>query len=352
MCPGLPGVPAERAASDPVSLARQLKVRARELGFDLCGIARAGAIEDGGLPAWIEQGYAAGMRYMKDRVEERLDPRRVIRGARSVVVVASSYWRPGDEGRPELRRVARYARGRDYHLFLRRKVRKLRRRLLELCPGARAHPTVDTSPVMEKVWAQRAGLGWIGKNGLLIAPPFGSWVLLGTILTDAELAPDEPHPERCGSCEACLPACPTGALLGAGQVDSRRCIAYWTIETRGSIPPELREACADWTFGCDTCQDACPWNREAEAAHLPDYAPSRLVSLRCSELAELGESDYQVFGRGSALRRPGRVGLRRNATLGLLRQGDREAAESCRRLLHDPSPELREAAAWVLERLR
>jgi epoxyqueuosine reductase len=346
MCPGSPSAP-----TDSLALAHQVKARAKELGFDLCGIARAEAIEDGGLAAWMGQGYAADMGYMKERSEERLDPRRVLPGARSVVVVASSYWRPGDEARPELRRVARYARGRDYHLFLRRKVRKLRRRLLELCPGARAHPTVDTSPVMEKVWAQRAGLGWIGKNGLLIAPPFGSWVLLGTILTDAELAPDPPHPERCGRCEACLPACPTGALKGAGQVDSRLCIAYWTIETRGSIPAGLREACADHTFGCDACQDACPWNREAEPSHLPDFAPFPLVSLRCSALAELGESEYEALGRGSPLRRPGRVGLRRNATLGLLRQGGVEAAESCRRLRDDPSPEVREAAAWVLERL-
>ena len=147
MCPGSLADPTERSAL--------IKARAKELGFDLCGIARAEAIDDGGLSAWIEHGYAADMGYMKERLDERLDPRRVLPGARSVVVVASSYWRPGDETRPELRRVARYARGRDYHLFLRRKVRKLRRRLLELCPGARAHPTVDTSPVMEKVWSRR-----------------------------------------------------------------------------------------------------------------------------------------------------------------------------------------------------
>jgi epoxyqueuosine reductase len=291
------------------------------------------------------------MGYMKERVDERLDPGQVLPGARSVVVVASSYWRPGDEGREDLRRVARYARGRDYHLFLRRRVRKLRLALLALCPGARAHPTIDTSPVMEKVWAQRAGLGWVGKNGLLIAPPFGSWVLLGTILTDAELAPDRPHPERCGQCEACLPACPTGALLGAGRVDSRRCISYWTIETRAPIPPELREACSDWTFGCDTCQEVCPWNREAHGAQLPDYAPFPLVSLRCSALAELGKGDYQALGRGSALQRPGRDGLRRNAALGLAKQGDAEAAEACRRLCDDPSPVVREAAAWARGKL-
>jgi epoxyqueuosine reductase len=205
---------------------------------------------------------------------------------------------------------------------------------------------------MEKAWAQRSGLGWIGKNGLLIAPPYGSWVLLGTILTDAELAPDQPHPDRCGNCEACLPACPTGALLGAGQVDSRRCVSYWTIETRGSIPLELRDACADWTFGCDACQDACPWNQDAAASHLPDYAPFKLVTLRCSELAELSEADYQTLGRGSALQRPGRIGLRRNATLGLLRQGDVEASQSCRRLQRDPTPQVQEAAAWVLQKLR
>ncbi|HUB06392.1 MAG TPA: tRNA epoxyqueuosine(34) reductase QueG, partial [Myxococcales bacterium] len=268
MCPGSPG--------DPREAARLLKARAAELGFDLCGVARAGPIEDGALQAWIERGDAAGMSYMRERVAERLDPGRIVRGARSVVAVAMSYFRPQDEGDPLLRRVARYARGRDYHLFLRRRVRKLRRRLLELCPGSRVHPTVDTSPVMEKVWAQRAGLGWIGKNGLLIAPPFGSWVLLGTLITDAELAPDAPHAERCGSCEACLPACPTGALRGRGEVDARRCLAYWNIETAAPIPAELRSPASAWTFGCDLCQEACPWNREPQGASLPDFAPRPL----------------------------------------------------------------------------
>ncbi len=347
MSPGSPADPADRA--------RRLKALALQLGFDLCGVAAAGPIQDGGLRAWLERGYAADMGYMARRIDERLDPRQIVSGARSVVVVAVSYFRPADEGgRPGdgLRRVARYARGRDYHLSVRRRLRKLRLRLLDLCPGAHVHPSVDTSPVMEKVWAQRAGLGWIGKNGLLIAPPFGSWVLLGTLITDAELAPDRPHSEQCGSCRACLPACPTGALRGEGQVDSRRCLSYWTIETAAAIPRELREACSDWTFGCDLCQEVCPWNREARPANWPDFRPGPLVALRCSELAELSPERFAPLSVGSPLRRPGLDGLRRSAALGLARQGDAEAAACAARLTEDPDQSVADAAEWSLDHLQ
>lgn len=339
MCPGSPAGP-------PDELAKRLKAEAAALGFDLCGIARAEALDPAPLRDWIARGDAADMDYMKGRLDERLDPGRVVPGARSVVALAVSYFRPQDEGDPALRRVARYARGRDYHLFLRRKVRQLRRRLLALAPGARVHPSVDTSPVMEKVWAQKAGLGWVGKNGLLIAPPFGSWVLLATLITDLALAPDAPHPERCGSCNACLPACPTLALRGRGEVDSRRCLSYWNIETDAPIPDELKEAASRWTFGCDACQEACPWNEGAAASRTEAFAPRPLVRLRCSELAALGRDAWGKLAQGSPLRRPGYDGLRRSATLGLAHEGE-AALESLER---DPAPAVRDAAAWVRSR--
>jgi epoxyqueuosine reductase len=348
----------DRPATEPVAgdgasaqTTAALKRRAKELGFDLCGVARAEPIEDGSLERWLARGDSAGLPYMHHRIDERLDPRRVVPGARSVVALAVNYWLP-DRPETQARGVARYARGKDYHLFVRRRLRKLRRWLLDRFPGARVHPSVDTSPVMEKVWAQRAGLGWVGRNGLLITPEFGSWVLLGTLITTAPLAPDEPHPFRCGGCTACLPACPTGALRGEGEVDSRRCLAYWNIETHEAIPEELRAAAAEWTFGCDVCQEVCPWNRETPEATLREFEPGPLVRLRSSALATLGPEEFVALGVGSPMRRPGYDGLRRNAALTLLHAPPQEATTVSAELAHDRSPVVREAATWVQSQLR
>jgi epoxyqueuosine reductase len=347
----------DRAATEPVGgdgapgeATAALKRRARELGFDLCGVARAEPIEDGSLERWLARGDSGGLPYMHRRVAERLDPRQVVPGARAVVALAVNYWLPDRPG--TLGGVARYARGKDYHLFVRRRLRKLRRWLLDRFPGARVHPSVDTSPVMEKVWAQRAGLGWVGRNGLLITPEFGSWVLLGTLITSAPLAADEPHPFRCGGCTACLPACPTGALRGEGEVDSRRCLAYWNIETHGEIPQDLRAAASEWTFGCDRCQEVCPWNHGTPEATLHEFEPGPLVHLRSSALATLGPEEFVVLGVGSPLRRPGYDGLRRNAALTLLHSPPQEATATAAKLTRDRSPVVREAATWVQSQLR
>jgi epoxyqueuosine reductase len=341
--------PAE--VSTAADLSARIKDAARVLGFDLCGIAEARPLDRAPLREWIAAGHAAGMGYMSEHVEERLDPGKLLAGARSVIALAINYYRPDPPAERDAPHIARYARGRDYHLFLRRKVRKLRRRVLALAPGARVHPSVDTSPVMEKAWAERAGLGWVGKNGTLITERFGSYVLLGTLVTDLALAPDERHPERCGSCSRCLPACPTAALLGDGVLDSRRCIAYWTIETRATIPEDLRAACAEWTFGCDVCQEVCPWNREAVSTGRHDFDPHPLTQLRCSELALLSTERHAELAVGSPLRRPGLTGLRRNAVLNLLREGSAKARETSRALCNDPDPVVAETAAWVAERL-
>jgi epoxyqueuosine reductase len=345
----------DRAASGEVdgtaALSARVKEAARALGFDLCGIAEALPIDPAPLLDWLAAGHAAGMGYMKEHVEERLDPGKLLPGARSVIALGLNYYRPDPPPTPGAPHIARYARGRDYHLFLRRKVRKLRRRVLAMAPRARVHPSVDTSPVMEKAWAERAGIGWVGKNGTLITEAYGSYVLLGTLVTDLALQPDAPHPGRCGSCSRCLPACPTGALLGDGKLDSRRCIAYWTIETRAASPEDLRDACADWTFGCDVCQEVCPWNGGAVETDRRDFDAHPLTQLRCSELASLTAERYATLAVGSPLRRPGLTGLRRNAALGLLRQGDAEAHEISRALSADPDPVVAETAAWVSKRL-
>ena len=231
-------------------------------------------------------------------------------------------------------------------------MRKLRNRLLALAPGARVHPSVDTSPVAEKVWAELAGLGWVGHNGLLLTQRFGSWVLLGTLITDAELAFDEPHPHRCGACRACLPACPTGALLGEGEVDARRCVAYWTIETRGEIPEPMRALATERHFGCDLCQEVCPWNRTPVESARPDFDALPIVRLRCSEIVKQSEPDLARQLSGSPLKRPGIAGFRRDAVLGLVAEGDEQAREACARVERDEDPVVRETARWVGRRLR
>jgi len=202
------------------------------------------------------------MAWLGAQRDQRLDPGKVLAGARSVVAVALSHAVPEGEGpAPGFGEVARYARGRDYHTVVKRRLAAVVARLLERDPAARALPSCDVAPVMEKAWAQRAGLGWVGKNGCLITPRHGSWVVLGTILLDRELEPDAPFAERCGACSLCLPACPTGAIPTPGLVDARRCISFWTIERRGEIPPEPAGRLGRWVFGCDDCQTVCPWNR-------------------------------------------------------------------------------------------
>jgi epoxyqueuosine reductase len=339
----------------PLELTERLKAEARRLGFDLVGVAQARPLDAGFYRDWLAAGHAADLGYMKERVDERLDPGRLVPGARSVIALAVNYYRPdADPPGGNLAgglRIARYARGRDYHLFLRRKTRKLRNRLLALAPGARVHPSVDTSPVAEKIWAELAGLGWVGHNGLLITPRFGSWVLLATLITDLELAFDSPHPHRCGGCRACLPACPTAAILGDGRIDARRCLANWTIETRGPIPEPIRDAAAQRHFGCDLCQEVCPWNRSPTAAASPDFDPFPVVRLRCSALLEMSESELAPLLAGSPLKRPGLSGFRRNAVLGLATEGGAQARSACARLSADPDPVLRSTAEWVGRRL-
>src|SRR5512138_2243537 len=222
----------------------------------------------------LARGAEADMTWLRTQRAERLDPGRVLPGARSVVALALSY--AAGEGTPPRAgegEVARYARGRDYHGVAKRRLKALLAELGAADPGARFWAGSDIGPVMEKAWAERAGLGWVGKNGCLITVEHGSWVVLGAVLTDRELEADAPHPERCGSCTACLAACPTGAIPEPGLVDARRCLSFWTIERRGEVPADVAARLGRWTFGCDDCQTVCPWNRgvapSADAALLP-----------------------------------------------------------------------------------
>ena len=292
------------------------KVRAEALaqGFDRVAIGPAGPPEHGeAFRRWVDAGHAGTMAYLERRLGERLDPERVLPGARSVVAVALNYYQ--GEADPSWAPVARYAWGRDYHDVMLPRLEALSRILAE-AGGARSRAYVDTGPVLERDLAASAGLGWVGKNTMLLHPALGSWFFIGVVLTTAELDRDAPLPDRCGTCRACLDACPTGAFVAPYVLDARRCISYLTIEHRGDIAAELRPLVGGWEFGCDLCQSVCPWNRRApetgEAAFVPaDRYPGAE--------AILGMDDATFARRfvGTALTRPRAAGMRRNATIAL-----------------------------------
>jgi epoxyqueuosine reductase len=331
----------------------QVKEAARRAGFSKCGIAAAGPLEPAPLDRMLAMGGEADMAWLRAQRAERLDPSRVLPGVRSVVALALSYH--GGESAPPpagAGEVARYARGRDYHAVMKRKLRALVAEIVRLDPGARSWAGVDIGPVMEKAWAERAGLGWVGKNGCLITPEFGSWVVLATVLLDRELAPDEPHPERCGSCTACLQACPTGAIPAPGLVDARRCLSFWTIERRGEIPGEIAGRLGRWVFGCDDCQTCCPWNGGLAPSADPGLAPREgQGALSLEALLRLTEDEYRRRFNGTALARARYDGLLRNALLQAGLSAARRHLEDVRAHLESPHPGVRAAARWALAQL-
>ncbi len=337
----------------PVLDAEFVKQAARLAGFHACGVALAAPLDARALDRVLAGGADADMAWLGAQRAERLDPGRLLAGARSVVAVALSYAaRWPDPVPPGECEVARYARGRDYHAVMKRRLRALVAAVAERDPGARTFASADVAPVMEKAWAERAGIGWIGKNGCLVTPEHGSWVVLGTVLVDRDLEPDAPHPERCGTCEACLPACPTGAIPEPGFVDSRRCISYWTIERRGEIPGEVAGALGNWMFGCDACQTACPWNQGATRACDPDLAPrGGQAALAIDDVLALSPDDYRRRFNGTAIARARYDGLLRNAVLAAGRAGDPSREAAVRKHLASPYPGVRAAAEWAAGRL-
>ncbi len=329
-----------------------VKEAALAAGFHKAGIARAEPLDPAALDRVLARGAEADMVWLRTQRAERLDPARLLAGARSVVALALSYLERDLDAEPAEARVARYARGRDYHAVMNRKLKDLVARLHERDPEARTFASADVAPVMEKAWAERAGLGWVGKNGCLITTDLGSWVLLATVIVDRDLAPDAPHPERCGSCTACLHACPTGAIVAPGFVDARRCISFHTIERRGSIPPEIAERLGPWAFGCDDCQTVCPWNRGAEARCAPELAarPGQR-GLDLEGLLALTLEEYRRRFWGTALARARYEGLLRNAVFAAGQAGDRRRLDAVRRHLDSPFEGVREAARWAAARL-
>ena len=333
--------------------ARLVKAKARDLGFDLCGIARARPLDPARLDRWFERGWdAPGIAYVRERRAERLDPSRVLHGARSVIALAASYAPELPEAPPagDLI-VARYAQGRDYHNVVLKPARKLAAWIRSEL-RARVYCEVDAGAVLEKAWAQEAGIGWIGKNGCLIHEKLGSWLLLGALVTDADLAADHPHPDRCGECTACIPACPTGAIREPRYVDANRCLAYHTIEHRGPIPPELARAAGGRVFGCDACQDACPWNRRAPPGSLVQLrARPEQRALHLGDVLRLTPEEARRRYEGTPLLRAGRDGLVRSALALASRPLSPEIRALAERLLDDPAPGVRAEARRALQRI-
>jgi epoxyqueuosine reductase len=297
---------------DPAALAARVKATGRRLGFDLVAIGPADPPPRGGaFEAWLDAGYAGEMAYLARGRARRLDPAAILPGARSLIACALNYYQGADAHGPG--HVARYAWGDDYHDVIEPRLRALLDDLIAGAPTTAGRVYVDTGPVLERELAERAGLGWVGKNTMLLHPGLGSYFFIGVVLTTAELAFDAPLADRCGTCTRCLEACPTGAFAAPYVLDARRCISYLTIEHRGPIPGELHEGLGGWAFGCDVCQDVCPWNRRAPITAEAAFAARALPTV--AELRTLSEAEYRVRLRGSPLKRARRSGLARNAAI-------------------------------------
>ena len=342
-------------AADPTDLTSRLKQEATRLGFDRVGVAPA-VVPPGYARYldWLEQGRAAGMAYLRDRAVARGHPDHVLPGARSVIVVAMIYGKPGaPEPGPTEGKVARYAQGADYHEVLWQRLDQLLGWLRSERPGLVGRAVCDTAPLLERDFARLAGLGWVGKNTCLIDRRIGSFTVLGSVLVDAVLNYDEPLPTgHCGTCTRCLDACPTSALVAPYQLDARRCLSYWTIEHKGAIADEMADQLGDWVFGCDICQDVCPWNRKAPAGSEPSLQPrGEWVNPDLIGWLERDPTEFRSALKGTAPARSKRSGLVRNAALILGSRGSLAAVPALIGRLGDLDPVIRSAAAWALGRI-
>jgi epoxyqueuosine reductase len=371
-----------------------IKESALKIGFDLAGIAPIGVWKDLEFSRqWVEEGFNGEMRYLEN--PKRFDPRLVLPSAKSVICVGLVYNAPQRSQKSGVRSqnatasdgqmssssgefrissfdfrvsapaprawISRYAWGHDYHEIMRAKLEQLRAAVKGMSPGIETRVFVDTGPVVERAFARFSGIGWVGKNTCIINQEKGSWFFLGVILTNLELAPDLPAPDRCGSCTACLEACPTGALVEPHVMDASRCISYFTIELRGSIPEHFRQKIGANVFGCDICQDVCPWNSSRQLSVL-GYQPSAFSSQLSASfslfnppldaLASISEDDFRRIFAHSPIKRVKYRGWLRNLCLAMGNLGDGRFIPWLERAAQHADPVVREHAAWALERLR
>jgi epoxyqueuosine reductase len=333
-----------------MQLEDRVRAEAAALGFTRCGFAAAVPIARGAfLDGWLGAGFAGGMHYLGRHPERRLTVAGILPRARTVISLAFPYTAPPPpplDWRRTLRgRVAAYARGADYHHVIEERLGALETALAGLVPGAATRRYVDTGAVLEREWGMRGGLGWFGKNTMLLATRGGSWFFLAELVTEAVLAPDTPTDEHCGRCTRCLEACPTAALGDGLVMDARRCIAYLTIEHRGPIPRHLRAALGPWIFGCDVCQEVCPWNAASAPSPAPDGGG---LFPFLPDLLRLDPSAFRRRFSDTSLARTRRRGLLRNAAVVLGNTGNAAAVPALRHALVDRDPLVREHAAWAL----
>ena len=292
-----------------------IKAQAADLGFDHCGIARAVQLEDDArrLETWLNKGLHGTMKYMENHFDKRIDPRKLVDNAQSVITLLLNYY-PPEQQVPDAPRISKYAYGKDYHEVIKAKLNTLLARMQETIGEVSGRGFVDSAPVLERAWAQRSGLGWLGKNGNLIHKQKGSFFFIATLITDLPLVYDNPVGDYCGSCTKCLDACPTGALVAPGVVDGSRCISYDTIELKELLIPEKMQGQFDnWMFGCDTCQDVCPWNRFSQPNQTLEFTPiPEILNFSSKDWEELTEEEFKRIFKHSPMKRSKFAGIRRN----------------------------------------
>jgi epoxyqueuosine reductase len=336
-------------------LKRRLVSFARAVGFDSCRVATCDVPPHADeFRNWLRDEAYGEMHYMERAKEKRCDPHKVLPGARAIVVLAMNYFHKrtqADNAPAVTGRIARYAWGDDYHIVIERKLNKIDEFLRKF--GGTQKSYVDTGPVLERDYAGKAGIGWHGKSTMLIDERLGTWFFLAEILTTLELPRDEPVTDRCGTCERCIKACPTGAITAPHRLDARRCISYLTIELKGSIPLELRALIGDRIFGCDDCLDACPWNRFAKVSREAAFSPrSSTTSLPLRDYLALSDDEFRLLFRNSPIKRIKRRGFLRNVCVALGNVGDRFDLPALERAASDSEPLIAEHAKWAIHQIR
>ena len=340
----------------PAELKAELVSFAREMGFDSCRVARCNTPPHANhFREWLSKGAQGEMRYMQRGEEKRCDPQTILQGARSIVALALNYYQRDAAHRAaptgKTGRIARYAWGEDYHDVIAAKLNRIDQFLRSF--GGKQKCYVDTGPVLERDHAAQSGVGWHGKSTMLIDQRLGTWFFLAEVLTTLELPADQPVPNRCGTCERCIQACPTGAITGPHQLDARRCISYLTIELKNAIPLELRPLIGDRIFGCDDCLDACPWNRFAQESNETAFtarASTTRMSLR--EYLNLSDADFRALFKNSPIKRIKRRGFLRNVCVALGNVGDLSDLPALERAADDPEPLIAEHAGWAIGQIR
>lgn len=307
---------------DTLAITLKVRQKAYELGFDACGFSRAQKLDKEAhrLEQWLNEGRHGTMIWMENNFDKRIDPARLVPGSKSVVSVLASYRFEENEIDDQINpgpKIAKYARGRDYHKTFKSRLKSLFNYIKTEAGGIEGRIFVDSAPVMDKAWAQRSGLGWMGKNGNLLNKELGSWFLIGEMIIDIPFIYDAPVSDHCGSCTRCLDACPTNAIYEPYKIDSERCISYLTIELKDKIPADRESEIGEWAFGCDICQDVCPWNRKAEYSTVDDFTPRQqlLRPPNNKKWSDIDEDTFNSVFEGTPVRRAKHKRFIRNAKL-------------------------------------